>query len=100
MQVFLDPNYKPKYKELEQELKNFGFYHSRTDVYRMYAEYVNNGQYGYAGGVLDQPSTYWHDMAVMRKVHAFVQHYLPFAVNLPDEAQYTIEMFRTGKIPA
>lgn len=98
MQTFLDTNYKPKYSEIEQSLKNFGFYHPVSDVFRMYAEYVNHGNYGYAGGVLDQPDTYWHDMHTMRLIKIFVENFLHLIYQLPDESKHTIEMFvNSGK---
>ena len=43
----------------------------------MYAEYVNHGRYGYAGGVMDQPDAYWHDMYVMRSLALWVEHFAP-----------------------
>lgn len=98
MQIFLDPNYKPKYSEVEQALKNFGFYHSKPDVFLMYAEYVNHGNYGYAGGVLDQPDIYWHDMHIMKMVKIFVENFLHLINQLPPESQHTIDMFvNSGK---
>lgn len=67
----------PSASDIEDALVNFGFYHRFSDVERMYAEYTNNKQYGYAGGVLDQPDEYWHDMDTMRWLELWVKHVAP-----------------------
>lgn len=75
MKSFLDSGTKPSQKDTEKAIHNFGFYHDRIDVERMYAEYTNHGNYGYAGGVMDQPDGYWHDMNIMKWLNIWVTHY-------------------------
>ncbi len=79
MRFFLNPSDKPSLKDVEQAIDNFGFYHDKVDVERMYAEYVNHGNYGYAGGVMEQPEAYWHDMSIMKWLSIWVEHYAPLA---------------------
>jgi hypothetical protein len=82
MDNFLHPdqmNRVDRINGVRQRLLNFGFYHDLHDVKRMYAEYVNNKHYGYAGGVMDQPDTYWHDMSIMKDLEFYVEELLPFA---------------------
>ena len=75
MQHFTSSDVKPNRDVVEAALKDFGFYHDFGDVARMYAEYVNHGNYGYAGGVMDQPDAYWHDMYIMKNLALWVEHY-------------------------
>lgn len=84
MHAFLNPSQTPNRESVELALKDYGFYHDLGDVMRMYSEYVNNRQYGYAGGVLDQPDAYWHDMAIMRNLALWVEHFAPL-VGFTDE---------------
>lgn len=75
MQNFLSTK-DPNISEINEALLDFGFYHPFDIVSRMYAEYVNHGNYGYGGGVVDQPPEYWADMATMywlRKWHEVVK---------------------------
>jgi hypothetical protein len=58
MTSFLDTT-PPSTAQIDAALVDFGFWHTPTEVKRMYAEYVNNHLLGYAGGVLDQPDEYW-----------------------------------------
>lgn len=67
----------PDEQAIEDALVDFGFYHQPPDVERMYAEYVNHGNYGYSGGVLDQPEEYWRDMGTMRLLELYVKHIAP-----------------------
>lgn len=67
----------PETEKIEDALLDFGFYHLLVDVERMYAEYMNHGNYGYAGGVLDQPEEYWSDMGTMRLLELYVKHVAP-----------------------
>lgn len=76
MQYFLSDT-TPSVEQIEAALLDFGFYHRDEDVERMYAEYVNNKLLGYAGGVLDQPEEYWHDMAIMKWLELWVKHVAP-----------------------
>jgi hypothetical protein len=73
MHYFLDDS-PPTTEAIENALIDFGFYHRFPDVSRMYAEYINNKQYGYPGGVLDQPEEYWHDMNIMNWLKLWVKH--------------------------
>jgi hypothetical protein len=59
--------------DLSAALVDFGFYHDLSTVMRMYAEYVNHGNYGYSGGVIDQPDEYWSDITTMRLLHRWVE---------------------------
>lgn len=68
---------KDRRSAVESTLKDYGFYHDLGDVQRMYAEYVNNRLLGYAGGVMDQPDAYWHDMYVMKNLAIWVEEYAP-----------------------
>lgn len=65
---------RPSDATIENALLDFGFYHEWRDVARMYAEYVNKGNYGYAGGVIDQPEEYFQDMATMKWLELWVKH--------------------------
>lgn len=67
-------NSEPTAETIEAMIEDFGFYHTWTDVYRMYAEYINRGHYGYEGGVLDQPPEYWQDMTTMKWLELWVKH--------------------------
>ena len=73
MQQFLSDQ-PPDTQTIEDALVDFGFYHALPDVERMYAEYMNHGNYGYAGGVLDQPQEYWDDIGIMRLLELYVKH--------------------------
>ena len=73
MQQFLSDE-PPDTQTIEDALLDFGFYHQLPDVERMYAEYMNHGNYGYAGGVLDQPTEFWDDMSTMRLLELYVKH--------------------------
>lgn len=64
----------PNAQAIEDALLDFGFYHPLVEVERMYAEYVNHGNLGYTGGVLDQPDEYWADIGVMRLLELYVKH--------------------------
>lgn len=64
----------PDTRTIEDALLDFGFYHTLIEVERMYAEYVNHGNLGYAGGVMDQPEEYWHDMTTMRWLELYAKH--------------------------
>lgn len=76
MQQFMSST-PPNASDIEDALIDFGFYHRLSDVERMYAEYVNKGHYGYAGGVLEQPDEYWHDMDTMRWLELWVKYVAP-----------------------
>lgn len=78
MKQFLNADPPPP-EIIEAALVDFGFWHELGEVYLMYAEYVNKGHYAYAGGVLEQPSEYWDDMATMRWLELWVKH----VANLP-----------------
>lgn len=69
----------PSAETIDRNLKDFGFYHQFEEVTRMYAEKTNHGLLGYAGGVIDQPSEYWHDMATMQWLKLWVEHVKPMA---------------------
>jgi hypothetical protein len=73
MRQFLSNN-PPTVQDIEAALVDFGFYHLASDRHRMYAEYVNHGNYGYAGGVMDQPEEYWRDMDTMRWLELWIKH--------------------------
>ena len=93
MQHFLnldDLNRTERVNRVRAALVNFGFYHEIDHVCRMYAEYKNHGNYAYAGGILDQPDTYWHDMSVMRNLEFYVEELLPFAHDDQPESWITI----------
>lgn len=77
MNYFVNSPETPNQEDVNQALKDFGFYHDLADVKRMYAEYSNNKQYGYAGGVMDQPDSYWHDMYIMKNLELWVKHFAP-----------------------
>lgn len=64
----------PEPEIIETALSDFGFNHNPRDVQRMYAEYNNHGNYGYAGGVLDQPEEYWQDIETMAWLELYVKH--------------------------
>lgn len=64
----------PDTETIENALLDFGFFHNWRDVTRLYAEYVNKGNYGYPGGVLDQPDEYWQDIETMRWLELYVKH--------------------------
>ena len=84
MQNFLSPDRVSKTERINnvrESLIDYGFYHDLRDVTRMYAEYINNKHYGYAGGVMDQPDGYWHDMNLMRNLAFYVEELLPFATD-------------------
>lgn len=59
---------------IENALENFGLYHMLTECERMYAEWLNHGNLGYSGGVMDQPDSYWRDMGIMRLLELYVKH--------------------------
>jgi hypothetical protein len=40
----------------------------------MFSEYHNNKLLGYPGGVLQQPDTYWSDIATMRALMLWDEH--------------------------
>jgi len=69
----------PSAETINNNLKDYGFYHTPEQVQRMYAEKVNHGLLGYVGGVIDQPDEYWHDMSVMRWLQLWVEHVAPMA---------------------
>ena len=46
MHHFTNSESRPDREAVEGTLKDFGFYHDFADVARMYAEYVNHGNYG------------------------------------------------------
>lgn len=94
MEHFLNPG-NPNRESIEATLKDYGFYHNLGDVMRMYAEYVNHGRYGYAGGVMDQPDTYWHDMNIMRNLALWVEHFAPLAGFT--DGQSVFEKIRQGQ---
>jgi hypothetical protein len=75
MTAFVNPSDTPDRDSIDEALYNYGFYHDLSHVKRMYAEYVNHGHYGYAGGVMDQPDAYWHDMYVMKNLELYVKHF-------------------------
>lgn len=64
----------PDTQAIEDALLDFGFYHTLIEAERMYAEYVNHGNLGYSGGVIEQPEEYWRDMATMRLLELYVKH--------------------------
>ncbi len=86
MQQFLSDE-PPETDKIEDALKDFGFYHQLPDVERMYAEYMNHGNYGYAGGVLDQPEEYWADIGTMRLLELYVKH-VATTPRLPQESVF------------
>lgn len=67
----------PTHEEIENALLDFGFYHTFTQVSRMFAEYTNKGLLGYSGGVLEQPDEYWDDIATMQWLKLYVEHVAP-----------------------
>ncbi len=73
MRQFLNSK-PPSNTDIINALLDFGFYHPLSDVQRMYAEYTNHGHLGYAGGVMDQPEEYWHDMDTMRWLELWIKH--------------------------
>ena len=79
MSFFLNPDMKPSKKDTEKAISNLGFYHDKVDAERMYAEYNNHGNYGYAGGVMDQPAFYWADMSTMKWLSIWIEHYAQLA---------------------
>lgn len=72
MDTFLNSN-DPDVQTINEMLIDFGFYHTPTQVKRMYAEKTNHGLLGYAGGVIDQPDEYWFDMGTMYWLHKWVE---------------------------
>lgn len=67
----------PDAATIDEALVDFGFNHTLIECERMYAEYSNHGNYGYAGGVLDQPDEFWQDMQTMRLLELYVKHVAP-----------------------
>jgi len=96
MQGFLSSD-EPPHHVIEDALLDFGFYHTPLQVQRMYAELTNRNHYGYAGGVLDQPPEYWHDMATMQWLKLYVEHVLPQAGLIPQH-DVIEQLKRTGKM--
>jgi hypothetical protein len=89
---------EPDAQAIEDALIDFGFYHQLIDAERMYAEWVNHGNYGYAGGVLDQPEEYWRDMGTMRLLELYVKHVAP----MPRLEQVSVfdQLRKTGRFGA
>ena len=82
MQHFISPDNVNRNEHLitvRESLIDYGFYHELVHVYRMYAAYNNHGILGYAGGVMDQPEAFWHDMHIMRNLETYVKELLPYA---------------------
>lgn len=73
MERFLNPD-PPSAPEIEKALLDFGFYHHFHEVSLMYSNLTNHNLLGYAGGVMDQPEEYWHDMAIMNWLSLWVKH--------------------------
>lgn len=88
----------PKTQDIEDALLDFGFYHTLHDVERMYAEYVNHGNLGYSGGVLEQPPEYWADINTMRLLELYVKH-VSVLPKLPQESVFDT-LRKTGRFSA
>lgn len=63
----------PPIHEIDDALRDFGFYHRPIEVQRMYSQLQNHGNLGYPGAVLDQPEEYWRDMATMNWLRLWVK---------------------------
>ena len=90
MAHWLNPD-PPDVYTIEQALVDFGFYHEFSQVARMFAELENRGNYGYPGAVLDQPDSYWRDMATMRWLELWHKH----VKNIPRFEQVSVFKTRT-----
>lgn len=87
----------PSHDDITDALLDFGTYHSFSECTRMYAELVNNQNYGYGSGkaVQEQPDEYWHDMSMMKWLALFVEHVLPTAEAIPQVSVF--EQLKRGQ---
>lgn len=69
----------PSASVIQTALLDFGFHHPLPIVFRMYAEYVNNKKYWYAGEGADQPDEFWEDISTMQWLKLYVEHVTPLS---------------------